>query len=60
MSSDGQPSAAAKNTREISIENRVAMPSVFSTAGMSLLPQYCAARMVVPMVSAEKNRFSTN
>ena len=41
-------------------ENLSAMARIFSTDTLSPFPQYWAARMVVPMVSAARNRLRTN
>ena len=49
-----------KNTRETISEIRSARPRILSTVFLSPFPQYCAARVVAPIVRASINRLCTN
>ena len=60
ISACGQRAAAAKNRNEITKEYLRTIARIFSTDNRSFFPQYCAARIVVPMVRAAQNRLRTN
>ena len=56
----GNNIAAAKITNETAMEILRTIARISSTESVSPLPQYCAARVVAPMVSASINRLCTN
>jgi hypothetical protein len=60
ISKDGAKKAKAKKMQETRNARSVENPRTSSTASLSPFPQYCADRIVVPIMIAAKNRLRTN